>query len=427
MSKRWYLECFGAFRARDEAGRVIERFRTHKTAALLAFLALSRGPQRREELCALLWPDAAPEAGRNSLSAALSSLRRELGDDLVCADRNFVRLAAGAFATDVAEFDTALRDGNFARAVELFSGPLLPGFDEEYFHLLCGEYEEKARGAFDARLHGTRNRCRLVLCSFLLRAAAASVFGNDTQYFNALMRAQYGAGDLHAALRVYRRLAKVGATRKRTRARWRSPTRTQTASRERNELSAALPLPTPPVEVAASDVASADGASTDKSDTSTQPGEIVISGGTLPPPWTRFFGREAEMELLGKWLLKGETLVTLTGAGGSGKTRLAIETLRRLLDEWQGRIYFVPLASLWDASLFFSAIRDALGIVASPDVPPLEQIASAPARPEVRCAAGQFGTALAKRGSASARTARTPAASHLHGDVARAVALAGRT
>jgi hypothetical protein len=83
------------------------------------------------------------------------------------------------------------------------------------------------------------------------------------------------------------------------------------------------------------------------------------------------------MELLGKWLIKGETLVTLTGAGGSGKTRLAIETLRRLLDEWQGRIYFVPLASLWDAALFFSAIRDALGIVASPDVPPLEQIASA--------------------------------------------------
>jgi DNA-binding SARP family transcriptional activator len=184
MSKRWYLECFGAFRARDEAGRVIERFRTHKTAALLAFLALSRGPQRREELCALLWPDAAPEAGRNSLSAALSSLRRELGDDLVCADRNFVRLAAGAFATDVAEFDAALRDGNFARAVELFSGPLLPGFDEEYFHLLCGEYEEKARGAFNARIHELESAADWPSVRSVARRAA-SVFGNDTQYFNA--------------------------------------------------------------------------------------------------------------------------------------------------------------------------------------------------------------------------------------------------
>jgi hypothetical protein len=198
------------------------------------------------------------------------------------------------------------------------------------------------------------------------------------------MRAQYGAGDLHAALRVYedwqkwaRRENELVPDAARQLAR-------KLRREKESELSAALPLPAPPVEVASSDVVSADGASTDKSDTSTQPGEIVISGGTLPPPWTRFFGREAEMELLGKWLLKGETLVTLTGAGGSGKTRLAIETLRRLLDEWQGRIYFVPLASLWDASLFFSAIRDALGIVASPDVPPLEQIARRPARPEVR-------------------------------------------
>jgi non-specific serine/threonine protein kinase len=367
MSKRWSLECFGAFRARDEAGRIIERFRTHKTAALLAFLALSRGPQRREELCALLWPDAAPEAGRNSLSAALSSLRRELGDDLVCADRNFVRLAAGAFTTDVAEFDAALRDGNFARAVELFNGPLLPGFDEEYFHLLCSEYAEKARGAFDARLQELESAADWPSVRSLARRAA-SVFGNDTQYFNALMRAQYGAGDLHAALRVYedwqkwaRRENELVPDAARQLAR-------KLRREKESELSAALPLPAPAVEAASSAGTSV---------TSTQASESTVSGGSLPPPWTRFFGREAEMELLGKWLFKGETLVTLTGAGGSGKTRLAIETLRRLPGEWQGGIYFVPLASLWDASLLFSTVRDALGIVASPDVPPLEQIAGA--------------------------------------------------
>jgi DNA-binding SARP family transcriptional activator len=56
---------------------VVERFRTHKTASLLAYLSLHPAPQPREVLVELLWPDDEPESGRHSLRTALSSLRRQ--------------------------------------------------------------------------------------------------------------------------------------------------------------------------------------------------------------------------------------------------------------------------------------------------------------------------------------------------------------
>jgi hypothetical protein len=110
LGSLWHLNFFGSLRAR-RGGHTVERFRTQKTAALLAILAL-KGAQARETLCEALWPDAAPEAARNSLSAALSSLRKELGDDQICADRFNVSLAPGAFSTDVAQFNEALRQQN---------------------------------------------------------------------------------------------------------------------------------------------------------------------------------------------------------------------------------------------------------------------------------------------------------------------------
>jgi predicted ATPase/DNA-binding SARP family transcriptional activator len=352
MNTRWFLECFGSWRARDASGRVVERLRTRKTEALLALLALSSRPQRRDELCLMLWPDAAPAASRNSLSAALSALRRDLGDDVVCADRNSVSLAPGLFSTDVAEFDIAMRENDWARAVELYRGSLLPGFDEEFFVLRCAEYEEKARGAFREHLCELEALREWNTLRALARRAM-ELFGAEATSFEALMRAHHGEGDCEAALRVYEEWQKWArreneivpdAVRQ-----WARQLRRE---KENQPLTSAAPAQSTSVE------------------TST-PRE------TLPPPWTRFFGREIEIELVSQWLRDGERLVTLTGAGGSGKTRLAIETLRGLLPAWENRIYFVPMASLWDAELVLSAIRDALGIVASPDVSPLEQIGRA--------------------------------------------------
>ena len=55
-------------------------------------------------------------------------------------------------------------------------------------------------------------------------------------------------------------------------------------------------------------------------------------------------------------------LVTLTGPGGSGKTRLALEVARRLRQRWQGAIWFVPLQDLTDPQLIPAGALDSLRV-----------------------------------------------------------------
>jgi predicted ATPase len=66
--------------------------------------------------------------------------------------------------------------------------------------------------------------------------------------------------------------------------------------------------------------------------------------------------------------------VTLTGPGGSGKTRLALELAGELVERFQGAVWFVPLADLSDPRRIVEAIRDALRLRRSPDLTPLEQV-----------------------------------------------------
>src|SRR5262249_38417543 len=96
----------------------------------------------REILIEMLWPDISPEAGRNSLSVALSSLRQLLeptGVDagrVLRADRFTVQIEPSAIGTDVADFEAALRAPDALesarRAVELYRGELLAGYYEEW-------------------------------------------------------------------------------------------------------------------------------------------------------------------------------------------------------------------------------------------------------------------------------------------------------
>ena len=74
-------------------------------------------------------------------------------------------------------------------------------------------------------------------------------------------------------------------------------------------------------------------------------------------------GREQELEGARQLILQPQVrLVTLTGPGGIGKTRLAVELGRKLLDEFPGGVYFVPLDRISDADLVSSEIANALSI-----------------------------------------------------------------
>jgi len=100
--------------------------------------------------------------------------------------------------------------------------------------------------------------------------------------------------------------------------------------------------------------------------------------GNLPLRLTRFFGREAELARLTDLVRSPDTrLVVLTGPGGSGKTRLAVEAARHLLDAFQGAVWFATLQELTSAAGIPGAIIEALQLPPSPQVEPLDQAVAA--------------------------------------------------
>ncbi len=279
----------------EMSGASVSRFRSQKTGALLAYLAChNKRTHPREELCDLFWPDDDLEAGRRSLRVALSSLRRQLEppptppNSVLVADRLNVRLNPAAAVTDVARFETALRDADQAkkrgdaagqaellgRAIALYAGPFLPGYYDDW--------------VIEAREH--------------LEA-------------------------LHQAARI-----EIAA-------------------------SAAAGGKTSPALPAAPDAPRRDDA--------------------LPLLLSRFFGRESEVARL-RDLLDRPNLrcLTLTGSGGIGKTRLALETARTLAARNGRAAWFVPLTDLSDARRVLVAVRDALDLPRSNggDEDPLPQI-----------------------------------------------------
>jgi predicted ATPase/class 3 adenylate cyclase len=92
----------------------------------------------------------------------------------------------------------------------------------------------------------------------------------------------------------------------------------------------------------------------------------------LPIAATPLVGRERELAELTE-LLRDETrLVTVTGAGGSGKTRLALQVAAELASEFRDGVFFVPLAPIQDAALVAPTIAQATGVRDLDDLRELE-------------------------------------------------------
>jgi len=87
--------------------------------------------------------------------------------------------------------------------------------------------------------------------------------------------------------------------------------------------------------------------------------------GNLRPAPTSFIGRESELDEV-QAVVKARRLVTLTGVGGVGKTRLALEVAARLVDEFPDGVWFFELAAVADPAAVPDAVAAVLGITQQP-------------------------------------------------------------
>jgi predicted ATPase/class 3 adenylate cyclase len=87
----------------------------------------------------------------------------------------------------------------------------------------------------------------------------------------------------------------------------------------------------------------------------------TISNTNLPRPASSFVGREKEVEEVATLLQDGARLLTLTGPGGTGKTRLAIEAAAELVPEFRSGVFWVGLAPVRDSALVAETIAQTLG------------------------------------------------------------------
>jgi predicted ATPase/DNA-binding winged helix-turn-helix (wHTH) protein len=111
------------------------------------------------------------------------------------------------------------------------------------------------------------------------------------------------------------------------------------------------------------------------SSTTLDAAEVLPARPALPQSRTRFIGREEALADLGR-LLPQVRLVTLTGIGGSGKTRLALQFARTHASDYAHGACFVDLSALRDSARVAAACASALGVEAAADAARAEQVAA---------------------------------------------------
>jgi len=102
------------------------------------------------------------------------------------------------------------------------------------------------------------------------------------------------------------------------------------------------------------------------------------AGAARPVALTLLIGRDADVEVLRQWLAdRTKRLITLTGPGGAGKTRLAMELARAMADAGSTRVVFVPLSAVRGPGFVAPTIAEALGLadVTARDLPVRARVA----------------------------------------------------
>jgi predicted ATPase/DNA-binding SARP family transcriptional activator len=370
-------------------------FRSRKHLALLAYLAVEqRHSHSRDTLLGLLWPEAPEDAARSNLRVALADLRRLLGESdapFLLASRHSVQFAPASDHTlDVAVFSTLLAEcrahahdapasceacmARLAQAVELYRGDFLAGFAlpdsaafEEWALIRREQLHQQALEALDTLAAACeRQGNAAALCRFARRQLALEPWRE--QAHRQLMRGLALSGDRRAALAQYetcRRIlaAELGVEPEAATSALYDQIRAGEARRQGDKETRSTAI---------------------TSHSSLSPGLPVSLSvrHNLPSPLTSFIGRADELAHLAA-LLNGDTrLLTVVGAGGVGKTRLALAAAGALRGQFADGTWWVALAGVQPAdeeaiqrATLASVIATALGRTLGGRRPPLDELA----------------------------------------------------
>lgn len=123
------LRLLGGAKLEDDDGLISGTVRRRHPIALLALLTSAPScTMSRGKVVGLLWPEASERKARARLNSCLHRLRKRLGEEAVLSLVDDLQLNTELVRSDVGEFNRALEEGDDARAVELYAGPLLDGF-----------------------------------------------------------------------------------------------------------------------------------------------------------------------------------------------------------------------------------------------------------------------------------------------------------
>jgi predicted ATPase/DNA-binding SARP family transcriptional activator len=336
-----------------------EEWRLRKAASLVKLLALEGGHRmHRERLMDLLWPELDTRAAANNLHRTLHFARRTLESNPASAS-HYLRLQGDLLAlcpdaplwVDVESFEEAAGAARRARdpaahrtAIELYSGELLP---EDRYEEWAQERREELRLRYQALvmevagLYEEREEYGPAI------EALQRVVTDEPPHEEAhvgLMRLYALSGRREEALRQHERLREALSRE--------FGTEPGMSSRHLYE------------EIAEGSFPSADSTPRDRPPVE-PPGARRHN---MPVLRTSFIGREREV-LEVRRLLAMTALLTLTGAGGCGKTRLALEVAGDLVGAYQDGVWLVELAPLSEEALVPQAVARVLGVREQPGRP----------------------------------------------------------
>ena len=328
--------------------------------SLLALLLLSANEVvSADRLIEELWAEAVPESGRTALQVRVSQLRKALGGAggriatrapgyLLRVDRDeldlycFERLVSEADGAEPAEAAAKLRE-----ALGLWRGaPLVDLSYASFAQTAIRQLEELRLATYEKRIEADLELGRQADLVGELEALVEEHPLRE-QLHAQLMLALYRCGRQADALAAYQSARRVLVEQLAIEPS--APLRQLEQAILRQEASLDL---------------AATGAAVSES-SRPRAREDLNAPHNLPAQVSSFVGRERELSELRQLLLRAR-VITLTGAGGVGKTRLALQLAASIVDESSDGAWFVDLAPLRDATLVAAKLAGVLGVPEQP-------------------------------------------------------------